>query len=112
MNEEIFIVLIIFAAIFGIVFVIASSKNRERMAMIEKGVSPKDFMTDRRPNSYGILKWALLLVGVGFGLFIGSLLSAYTSINEESAYFAAALFFGGAGLFAAFLIAKKAEDKQ
>jgi hypothetical protein len=52
-----------------------------------------------------------LLVGVGFGLFIGSVLEAYTSIHEEAAYFAAALFFGGAGLFAAFLIAKKAEEK-
>lgn len=111
MNEDIFIVLIIFAAIFGIVFVVASARNRERMAMIEKGVSPKDFLTERRPNSYGILKWALLLVGIGFGLFIGSLLEAYTSISEESAYFAAALFFGGAGLFAAFLIAKRAEEK-
>lgn len=68
-------------------------------------------MTDRRPNSYGILKWALLLVGIGFGLFVGSLLEAYTSISEEAAYFGAALFFGGAGLFAAFLIAKKAEEK-
>ena len=112
MNENFLIVLIIFAAIFGIVFVVAQARNRERMAMIDKGVSPKDFMTDRRPNSYGILKWALLLVGIGFGLFIGSLLAAYTRIDEESAYFAAALFFGGAGLFAAFLIAKKAEDKK
>ena len=112
MNEDFLIVLIIFAAIFGIVFVVAQARNRERMAMIEKGVSPKDFMTERRPNSYGILKWALLLIGIGFGLFIGSVLSAYTSINEESAYFAAALFFGGAGLFGAFLIAKKAEDKK
>ncbi len=58
MNEDFLIVLIIFAAIFGIVFVIAQARNRERMAMIEKGVSPKDFMTERRPNSYGILKWA------------------------------------------------------
>ena len=112
MNEEIFIVLIVFAAIFGIVFVIASARNRERMAMIEKGVSPKDFMTERRPNSYGILKWALLLVGIGFGLFIGSLLETYTGLSEEAAYFATALFFGGAGLFTAFLITKKAEDKK
>ena len=111
MNEDFLIVLIVFAAIFGIVFVVVQSRNRERMAMIEKGVSPKDFMTDRKPNSYGILKWALLLVGIGFGLFIGSVLETYTSIPEEPAYFAAALFFGGAGLFAAFLIAKRAEDK-
>lgn len=112
MNENFLIVLIIFAAIFGIVFVIATARNKERMAMIEKGVGPKDFMTERRPNSYGILKWALLLVGVGFGLFIGSLLDAYTRVPEEPAYFAAALFFGGAGLFAAFLIAKNAEEKK
>jgi len=112
MNEDFLIVLIIFAAVFGIVFVVASARNRERMAMIEKGVSPKDFMTDRKPNSYGILKWALLLVGIGFGLFIASLLAAYTSINEETSYFAAALFFGGAGLFAAFLISKKAEAED
>ena len=112
MNEDIFIVLIIFAALFGIVFVIAQARNRERMAMIEKGISPKDFLVNRKPNSYGILKWALLLVGVGFGLFIGSVLETYTSIQEVPAYFASALFFGGAGLFAAFTIAKKAEEKE
>ena len=51
-------------------------------------------------------------LGIGFGLFIGSLLETYTSIQEEPAYFASALFFGGVGLFIAFLIAKKAEEKQ
>ena len=109
--EEILIPLVVFAAIFGIVFVISSARNRERMAMIEKGVNPKDFMTERKPNSYAIIKWALLLVGLGFGLFIGSLLETYTNIPEEPAYFAASLFFGGLGLFIAFLITKKAEDK-
>lgn len=111
MAEDILIPLVIFATIFGVVYVIISARNRERMAMIEKGVNPKDFMIERRPNSYGVVKWALLLAGIGFGLFIGSLLEAYTSIQEEPAYFASALFFGGAGLFIAFLIAKKAEDK-
>lgn len=109
--EEILIPLFVFAAIFGIVFVISSSRNRERMAMIEKGINPKDFMTERKPNSYAIIKWALLLVGLGFGLFIGSLLETYTDIPEEPAYFAASLFFGGLGLFIAFLITKRAEDK-
>jgi len=110
--EDFFIVLVIFAAVFGIVFVIASARNRERMAMIEKGVNPKDFMSDRKPNSYGILKWALLLVGLGFGLFIGNLLETYTAVQEEAAYFASALFFGGLGLFLSFQIAKKAEEKE
>jgi len=110
MIDEILIVLIIFAAIFGVVFVLVTARNRERMSMIEKGISPKDFMKPNKPNVYGILKWALLLVGVGLGLFIGSLLETYTGIPEEPAYFAAALFFGGLGLAAAFLIAKKAVE--
>ncbi|MEN8201200.1 MAG: DUF6249 domain-containing protein [Bacteroidota bacterium] len=108
--EDFLIILVIFASLFGIIFVIAAARNRERMAMIEKGVNPKDFMSDRKPNSYGILKWALLLVGLGFGLFIGSLLETYTRIQEEPAYFASALFFGGLGLFLSFMIAKKAES--
>ena len=106
MNEDFLIVLIIFAAIFGIVFVVAQARNRERMAMIEKGVNPQDFMSKSKPSVYGLLKWALLLVGLGFGLFIGSLLETYTNIPEEPAYFAATLFFGGLGLLAAFMIKK------
>ena len=112
MAESILIPLVVFAAIFGVVYVIVSARNRERMSMIEKGVNPKDFMTERRPNSYGIVKWALLLAGLGLGLFVGSILETYSGIPEEPAYFASAFFFGGAGLFVAFLIAKKAEEKK
>jgi hypothetical protein len=110
--QETLIVLIIFAALFGIVFVAVSSRNRERMSMIEKGVNPKDFMKPASgPNVYGILKWALLLVGLGLGLFLGSILETYTAIPEEPAYFAAALFFGGMGLVLAFLIEKNAKER-
>jgi FtsH-binding integral membrane protein len=108
-SGEILIPIVIFAVIFGIVYIVVSARNRERMAMIDKGVNPQDFMNTSKPNPYGILKWALLLVGFGFGLFIGSLLEAYTAIQEEAAYFACAIFFGGLGLVAAFLISKKAE---
>ena len=90
----------------------AAARNRERMAMIEKDVNPKDFTNPRSPNPYGILKWGMLLVGLGFGLFIGSLLEAYTQIEEEPAYFASALFFGGLGLVTAFLITRNAETKE
>ena len=113
MLGEVLIPLIIFSAIFGIVFVVISARNRERMAVIDKGVNPKDFITQKsfRPSTYGILKWALLLVGLGLGLFIGSLIETYTEIQEEPAYFASALFFGGMGLVLAFLIQKRAEGQ-
>jgi hypothetical protein len=88
MAEDILIPFVVFAAIFGIVFVVVSARNRERMAMIEKGVNPKDFMTHKPVSVYGVLKWGLLLVGIGLGLFLGSLLDEYTSLQEEAAYFA------------------------
>ena len=107
--SEVLIPLIVFVAIFGVVYVFVSARNRERMAMIEKGVDPKDFITRNKISMYAVLKWALLLVGIGFGLFIGSLLETYTQIADGPAYFATALFFGGIGLAAAFFIQKKAE---
>ena len=109
--SETLIVLIIFAALFGTVFVIISARNRERMSMIDKGVNPKDFIRQRISNPYGILKWALLLVGLGLGLFIGNLLESYTALEEVSAYFASALFFGGLGLVLAFVLTKKSENQ-
>ncbi len=110
MAEEILIPLIVMATLFGIVFVVITARNRERMAMIEKGVNPRDFLAPQKNQSHGVLKWALLLVGLGFGLFIGSILETYTRINEEPAYFASALFFGGIGLAIAYLIVRRSEE--
>ena len=109
MAGDILIPLIVFGAIFGVVYVWVSARNRERMAMIDKGVDPKDFIVKNKISMYAVLKWAMLLVGVGLGLFIGSLFEAYTSIDEVPAYFASALFFGGIGLAVAFFIQKNAE---
>jgi hypothetical protein len=111
-NGEILIPIVLFLVVFGIVYVVISARNRERMAMIDKGVNPQDFMVPSRNNPYGILKWGLLLVGVGLGLFLGSILEAYTRIPEEPAYFASALFFGGIGLAVAFVITRNAEEKK
>ena len=112
MLTEILVPIGIFAAIFGIVYVVVTARNRERMAMIEKGVDPKDFLTEKKSNVYGILKWGLLLVGVGLGLFLGSILETYTDIQEEPAYFACALLFGGLGLVLAFFITRKGEENK
>ena len=60
MSTEILIPITALAVIFGIVYVVITSRNRERMSMIEKGVNPKDFLSPG-PNAYGVLKWALLL---------------------------------------------------
>src|SRR5678809_1054905 len=60
-----------FACIFGIYYL----TTRKNLAMIEKGMNPKEFAN--RPAPYKNLKWALLLIGSGVGLFLAYMLDTY-----------------------------------
>lgn len=95
-----------FAMVFGLVYL----RTRENMAMIEKGMNPKQYAN--RPAPYRNLKWALLLIGAGVGLFTAYLLDHYALYrnggDENSAiYFALIAIGGGLGLFGSYRIEKK-----
>lgn len=111
MLTEILVPIAIFAVVFGIVFVVVTARNRERMAMIEKGVDPKSFVKETG-NKYNILKWALLIIGLGIGAVVGNLLATYTDLSDEASYFGPILIFGGLGLLIAFLIIKKSNGND
>ena len=100
-----------FAMIFGIVYLY----KRERMAMIERGMDPRRYKAQSAP--YQNLKWGLLLMGAGMGLFIALLFDKFVfrelADNDNPAiYFAMIAMFGGGGLYAAYLIEKKNNDKE
>jgi uncharacterized membrane protein YiaA len=103
----VFIPIAFFIMFFGIVYVSITSRNRERMALIEKGADPKLFESEKKSSSGGILKWALLMVGIGLGIFIATLL-VEAGINEPASYFSMIFLGGGAGL----LISYKVEQKE
>src|SRR5882672_10895051 len=100
-----------FAMIFGIVYL----KTRQNMAMIEKGMNPKEFAN--RPAPYKNLKWALLLIGAGVGLFLAYILDNYVLQSadhfshghdgNEAIYFSLIAIGGGLGLFGSYRIEKK-----
>lgn len=102
-----------FALIFGIVYI----RSRENMAMIEKGMNPRDHKAGPRPFIY--LKYALLFVGAGIGLFSAYFIErsypymAHTPSgelyykNNPALYFALIAVGGGIGLVISFLIEKK-----
>ena len=108
--------LALFMMIFGIVYL----AKRERMAMIERGMDPRRYKPQSAP--FQILKWGLLLIGAGAGLFFAYLLDhtafKHMSGNEfnddgnVAVYFALIAIFGGAGLFLSFLMEKKEADKK
>lgn len=79
-------------------------ENLERMAIIDKGLSPDLFKKERQ--TAGALRAALLLIGGGFGLLMGYWLDSVFRM-EEVAYFSMILIFGGLGLGLAYLIEEK-----
>jgi len=99
----------IFAAIFGLRYMV----NKERMAMIEKGIDIGNIKA--QPQPYKNLKWGLLLIGVGLGLFIAfvldhTLFEVAQGLNKDRnvpIYFSLIAIFGGLGLFISYLIEKK-----
>ncbi len=101
----------LFAMVFGIVYLY----KRERMAMIERGMDPRRYKPQSAP--FQNLKWGLLMMGAGLGLFIAYLLD-HTAFNKApdgdnaAIYFASIAVFGGLGLLASFLVEKKTQPKD
>ena len=81
-GPEVLIPLTIFAGGFAMIFGIYYLKTRQNMAMIEKNMNPKEFAD--RPAPYKNLKWALLLIGAGIGLFLAYLLDNYVLYGATS----------------------------
>jgi hypothetical protein len=101
-------IVFILGAIFVIIYV-RKFENLERMAIIDKGLSPDLFK--RSYNTSGALRASLLFIGGGIGLLMGYWLDRAFNM-EEVAYFSMILIFGGLGLGLAYLIEeKKARDK-
>ena len=112
---EVFIVsLVFFGTVFGIVYVYLSTRNKERLALIEKGVDATLFNHKGRGFSIAkfILNLALLLIGIGIGIFLGFFLSSALDIKEEVAMPSMLFIFGGLGLVAGFFVTRKLERDE
>ncbi|WP_166965706.1 DUF6249 domain-containing protein [Yeosuana marina] len=115
MGSEIVIVPIMFGVLFGIFYLYLSTRNKERLALIEKGADASIFMKGKGHTSpiwkVLILNLALLLMGIGLGVFIASLLANYTTLDEDAVYPAVIFFMAGIGLFIGFNMTKNL-DKE
>lgn len=105
MAEDIIIPLALFATIFGILYVFLTTRNKERLALIEKGADAS--LLNMKRNKLVTLKYGMFLTGLATGLLIGNLIAANTVVKEEVAYFSMMLLCGGLSLIFFYLIEKK-----
>ena len=127
-GAEVLVPVVMFAGGFAMVFGIVYLRTRQNMAMLEKGMNPKEFAN--RPAPYKNLKWALLFIGAGIGLFLAYLLDTFvlqvrdaqevyngvTYHHHEGGnpaiYFALIAIGAGLGLFGSYRIEKKWWDEN
>ena len=98
-----------------IIFWAIQSKHRERMKLIEKGLTPeevRDYFRDaeKKPkNPYSTLKWGILLLFLGVGFFLANILEYTLEVGEDFMP-ALLLFFGGAAFIVYYLIIRSKQN--
>jgi hypothetical protein len=108
-----------FATVFGVVYL----RNRENMALIERGINPRQI--GQRPRFYQNLKYGLLVLGSGLGLLTAFFIDefylnhkALTPSGETYSrdfpqiYFALIAIGGGLGLIISYIVERKGWKSQ
>ena len=98
----IFVLLIIFGFIYGIVNL--AIRKKERMAMLDKGVDPAIFNIEK--INITTIRYGLLLIGVAIGILLGNILEATTALDEEVSYFSMIFLWGGMALVISHFVEK------
>jgi hypothetical protein len=99
-----------FASVVLIMYVYYTNRNKERMALIEKGADASLFKTPTRP--FPTLKIGMFLVGIGLGILLGNLVATTTVLVEEAAYFSMILLCGGGSLIIYYIIERRKSEKS
>lgn len=97
MVTGVFITLGFFAAIVLSIRYVTTAKNKEKMALIEKGVDISEIYSNKEKGN-STLKIGMFLVAIALGLFVGEIVYSVTKLNDFVAYATPIILFGGASL--------------
>ena len=108
---DIFVPIFLFGGTALVLWKYYDGRHRERMAMIEKGIVPPE----RRSGGTKVfashplssLKWGLLGIFVGTGIFVGHRLHDVLYMSDGPAFFGSVLVFGGLALVIYYFIASR-----
>ncbi len=100
-------IIFFFSCAFGIIYIIFSTRHRERMAMIERGMDLSD--RKQEPNPRKALKEGMQWMAVAIGLGVGYLIDMRTDVEPPFTYLGSIAFFVGlANIIYHLIFSKKA----
>jgi hypothetical protein len=106
--EGVIITISLFAAVFGIFYMFYSTRNRERMALIDKGADASLFNTGKDKSGFSwsrfTLKLGILFMGVALGIVVGELMAQSGALYDGVSYPSCIFFFGGLSLVLYYVI--------
>jgi hypothetical protein len=105
----------LFATVFGIMYVHYTTRNKERMALIEKGADASLFNTGKEAQKFTVawsrftLKIGMLFMGVAVGVLAGAVLHSFHIMEEGPDWVSMIFFFGGLSLVLFYVFDKKSK---
>ncbi|SHG74867.1 DUF6249 domain-containing protein [Pedobacter caeni] len=115
MGPEVIVPVTMFVCTTALVFGLRYMSNKEKMAMIERGLEPSFKPRASAPKPFVSLKFGLLLVGLGLGLLIALFTVRATGLDDDegvAVYFGCLSICGGLGLILSYVVEKNWLDKQ
>jgi hypothetical protein len=110
--EQVIPFIAFFATVFGIMYMFYTTRNKERLALIEKGADASLFNTGKEAKSFFswgkfTLKIGMLAMGIAVGIIIAALMAQADVLDEDALYSCMIFFFGGLSLVLFYIIDRK-----
>lgn len=114
MGSEVIIMPIMILGVFGIAYYYLTTRNRERLALIEAGADAKLFKTANNGGWHFVIVLGMLAIGIALGTGVGALIDQALNGNGagEGAYIFGIFFFGGLSLLTSFFLIRKIKKQD
>ncbi|MBW1296407.1 DUF6249 domain-containing protein [Aquimarina litoralis] len=110
MNGDIIVPITFIVSISGLIYLYLKTRHRERMAMIENGVSASSLYNKTKILAI-TLKIGMVSAGIGIGILIGNFVNYLFTVEDANVfYFAFTFIFGGLALILNYRIEKNKID--
>lgn len=103
------ILLVIFGSLTSVTLglVYLRNRNKERLAMMEKGLDPSVLKDEFKTNGNFALKTGIFLIGIAMGIIAGGIAADLYIFPHDTSYFAFIFLFGGISLVVSAFIDRK-----
>ena len=102
-TRDALVSVVLFAAIFGMVYVYLMTRHRERMIILDKNLAVSPF---RSVDNAGLMKYGITALGVSAGIIAGYVLD-YAGFEESFSYASMVFLFTGISMIIAFFVLQR-----